>query len=230
MAQRILIVEDDQLIAELERDFLEADGFEVVIANDGQAAMDVFKTTQFDAAILDIMLPGEMGFSICREIRKTSMIPILFVTAKKEEVHKIRGFGLGADDYIVKPFSPSELVTRLKAHLSRYHTLINSGKQPENETLTVGDILIDKSARAIRYKNQELSLTSKEFDIFLFLATHPNVVFRKEELFEHIWHMEPVGEAATITVHVNRLRDKLNAIAPFNRIETVWGSGYRFRL
>lgn len=229
MAQRILIVEDDQLIAELERDFLEADGFEVCIVNDGQAALDIFKAESFDAAILDIMLPGETGFSICREIRKTSMIPILFVTAKKEEIHKIRGFGLGADDYIVKPFSPSELVTRLKAHVSRYHTLVNSGKQQENEILVIGDIVIDRSCRTIRFHDKELSLTSKEFDIFLFLATHPNVVYKKEEIFENIWHMEPVGEAATITVHVNRLRDKFNAIAPFNGIETVWGSGYRFR-
>ena len=227
-----MIVEDDILIAELERDFLEVEGFTVVIANDGEDALRILAEETMDAALLDIMLPGDNGFNVCREIRKNSNIPILFVTARKEDADKICGLGLGADDYIVKPFSPSELVARLKAHLAVHARLSeqNGRVKKTNEVLVIGDLRIDRNSRQVYRENQEITLTGKEFDLLLFFSEHPNCVYSKEKLFETLWGMDAIGEIATVTVHINRLRDKMNEVQPpFERIETVWGAGYRFR-
>lgn len=230
----ILIVEDDMLIAELERDFLEPNNYVVRIAETGEDALHIMDDTKVDAILLDVMLPGDDGFSICRKMREKTDVPILFVTARKEEVDKIRGLGLGADDYIVKPFSPTELVARLRAHIATYQRLKKSdAEQPAaEEGITIDNLTIRPKARQVILDGKDVSLTGKEFDLLCFLVEHPNEVFSKEQLFEKIWSLDPIGEPATVTVHINRLRDKLKAISgrPYERIETVWGAGYRFHM
>ena len=227
--EKILIVEDDELIAELERDYLEASGYEVVLAFDGEAGLREFQKG-CDAAVLDIMLPKKNGFELCREIRKTSDIPILLVTAKKEDIDKIRGLGLGADDYMTKPFSPSELVARVKAHLNRYQRLVNSNAR-ENTVIEIRGLKIDKTARRVWVNGEEKNFTSREFDLLTFLAENPNHVFTKEELFRKIWDMDSVGDIATVTVHIKKIREKIeqNSAKP-QYIETIWGVGYRFKV
>lgn len=228
----ILIVEDDPLIAELERDFLEANDYVVHMTENGADALQLLDESQIDAILLDIMLPGEDGYALCRKMREKTDIPIIFVTARKEEVDKIRGLGLGADDYIVKPFSPTELVARLRAHLSTHDRLLkkDTGKPVIEQGLTIDNLTIRPRARQVLLDGKDVPLTGKEFDLLYFLAEHPNEVFSKEQLFEKIWSLDPIGEPATVTVHINRLRDKLKAVSgrPYERIETVWGAGYRF--
>lgn len=228
--EKILIVEDDELIAELERDFLEANGFETELALDGLEGERKAKTEKFDAILLDVMLPGKTGFEICKELRRTMHLPIIMVTARKEDVDKIRGLGLGADDYMTKPFSPSELVARVKAHLARYERLVGSGIQ-ENEIIEIRGIKIDKTARRVWVNGEEKAFTSKEFDLLTFLAQNPNHVFTKEELFSKIWDMESIGDIATVTVHIKKIREKIefNTAKP-QYIETIWGVGYRFKV
>ena len=230
----ILVVEDDELIAALERDFLEANGFTVTIAGDGPSGLGAMEKEDIDAVLMDVMLPGEDGFHVCRKIRDKSDIPILFVTAKREDVDKIKGLGLGADDYIVKPFSPTEMVARLKAHLEVHSRLLGKRQQAADVNtpdVHIGDLRIFISRHQVFRGDKEISLTGKEFNLLLFLAQHPNQVFSKKYLFEMIWHLDALGELATVTVHVNRLRDKLNEVEPeFTAIETVWGNGYRFRV
>ena len=230
----ILVVEDDELIAALERDFLEANGFTVTIAGDGPSGLKAMEKQSIDAVLMDVMLPGEDGFHICRKIRDKSDVPILFVTAKKEDVDKIKGLSLGADDYIVKPFSPTGMVARLKAHLEVHNRLLGKRQQSADVNtpdVHVGDLRIFISRHQVFRGKSEISLTGKEFNLLLFLAQHPNQVFSKKYLFEMIWHLDALGELATVTVHVNRLRDKLNEVEPeFTAIETVWGNGYRFRV
>ncbi len=230
----ILIVEDDSLIAELERDFLEPNGYEVSIAENGEEALRIMKETEVDGILLDVMLPGEDGFSLCRKIREKTHAPILFVTAKKEELDKIRGLGLGADDYIVKPFSPTELVARLRAHIAVHERLmkLNQNRVSLEDEIVVDNLTIRPRARQVILDGRSVSLTSKEFDLLFFMASHPNEVFSKNQLFQQIWTLDPITEPATVTVHINRLRDKLKSQdgLPYERIETVWGAGYRFRM
>ena len=227
---RILIIEDEETIAELEKDYLELSGFEVEIENDGAVGLERSLKEDFDLFILDLMLPGTDGFEICRRIREVKNAPVLMVSAKKEDIDKIRGLGLGADDYITKPFSPSELVARVKAHLGRYERLIGSG-QPVNDVIEIRGLKIDKTARRVWINGEEKNFTTKEFDLLTFLAQNPNHVITKEELFSKIWDMESIGDIATVTVHIKKIREKIefNTAKP-QYIETIWGVGYRFKV
>lgn len=228
--KKILIIEDDQSIAELQRDYLEAEGFHIDIEHDGKQGLTQALSHPYDLYILDLMLPHTNGFEICREIRKHRDVPVIFVSARKEDVDKIRSFGLGADDYLVKPFSPSELVARVKGHLARYEQLI--GKQsPRKNKIMVGNIQIDVDNRQVLVNNEEIFLPSKEFDLLLFLVQNPNHVFSKNELFEKIWGIDAIGDVSTVTVHIRRLREKveMDSSNP-QHIETIWGAGYRFKI
>ena len=227
---RILIVEDEVAIADLEKDYLELSGFEVEIENDGTKGLERALHEEFDLFILDLMLPGVDGFEICKKIREIKNTPILMVSAKKDDIDKIRALGLGADDYVTKPFSPSELVARVKAHLARYERLIGSN-MPQNDIIEIRGIKIDKTARRVWVNGEEKQFTTKEFDLLTFLAENPNHVFTKEELFRKIWDMESIGDIATVTVHIKKIREKIemNTNKP-QYIETIWGVGYRFKL
>ena len=227
---RILIVEDEESIAELERDYLELSGFEVEIEASGREGLTRALNEKFDLLILDLMLPEVDGFEICKQVRKEKNTPILMVSAKKDDIDKIRGLGLGADDYITKPFSPSELVARVKAHLARYERLIGSNVQ-ENEIIEIRGLKIDKTARRVYINGEEKNFTTKEFDLLTFLAQNPNRVFRKEELFSKIWDMESIGDIATVTVHIKKIREKIELDTQKPQyIETIWGVGYRFKM
>ena len=214
----------------MEKDYLELSGFEVKIATRGDLGLEMALEGAFDLIILDLMLPGMDGFEVCRQIREHKNLPILMVSAKKDDIDKIRGLGLGADDYVTKPFSPSELVARVKAHLARYERLIGSGI-PQNDIVEIRGIRIDKTARRVWVNEEEKQFTTKEFDLLVFLAQNPNRVFTKEELFKEIWDMESVGDIATVTVHIKKIREKieLNTAKP-QYIETIWGVGYRFKM
>ncbi|MCU6762930.1 Staphylococcal respiratory response protein A [uncultured Roseburia sp.] len=227
---KILIIEDEEAIADLEKDYLELSGFEVEIETRGDSGLERALNHDFDMFILDLMLPGVDGFEICKQIREVKNTPVLMVSAKKDDIDKIRGLGLGADDYITKPFSPSELVARVKAHLARYERLISSNVQ-ENEVIEIRGIRIDKTARRVWVNDEEKQFTTKEFDLLTFLAQNPNHVFTKEELFSRIWDMESIGDIATVTVHIKKIREKIeyNTAKP-QYIETIWGVGYRFKL
>ncbi|MCC8150868.1 MAG: response regulator transcription factor, partial [Lachnospiraceae bacterium] len=220
---RILIIEDEEAIADLEKDYLELSGFEVELEYDGTRGLERALNENFDMYILDLMLPGTDGFEICKRIRETKNIPILMVSAKKDDIDKIRGLGLGADDYVTKPFSPSELVARVKAHLARYDRLIGSNAQ-ENDIIEIRGIRIDKTARRVWVNDEEKQFTTKEFDLLTFLAENPNHVFSKDELFSKIWNMESIGDIATVTVHIKKIREKIeyNTAKP-QYIETIWG-------
>lgn len=227
---KILIIEDDTAIAELEKDYLEINGYTVMIEQDGSAGAARALDEDLDLIILDVMLPGMDGFEICKLIRDTKDTPILMVSAKKDDIDKIRGLGLGADDYITKPFSPSELVARVGAHLSRYKRLTSIGLE-ENTIIEVSGLTIDKTARTVLVDGREKVFTTKEFDLLTFLAEHPNHVYSKEELFKEIWEMESVGDIATVTVHIKKIREKIEDNKSHPRyIETIWGVGYRFKL
>ncbi len=227
---KILIIEDEEAIADLEKDYLELSGFEVAIENRGDLGLERALKEDFDLFILDLMLPEVDGFEICRQIRDKKNTPIIMVSAKKDDIDKIRGLGLGADDYMTKPFSPSEMVARVKAHLARYERLIGSGT-PQNEIVEIRGIKIDKTARRVWVNGEEKNFTTKEFDLLTFLAQNPNHVFTKEELFREIWDMESIGDIATVTVHIKKIREKIefNTAKP-QYIETIWGVGYRFKV
>ena len=227
---KILIVEDEVAIAELEKDYLELSGFEVEVENSGDVGLLRALKDEFDLIILDLMLPGVDGFEICRKIRETKNTPIIIVSAKKDDIDKIRGLGMGADDYMTKPFSPSEMVARVKAHLARYERLISSG-MPNNDIIEIRGIKIDKTARRVWVNGEETNFTSKEFDLLTFLAQNPNHVYTKEELFQEIWDMESIGEIATVTVHIKKIREKIEYdTSKPQYIETIWGVGYRFKV
>lgn len=227
---KILIIEDEEAIADLEKDYLELSGFEVAIENRGDLGLERALKENFDLFILDLMLPEVDGFEICRQIRDKKNTPIIMVSAKKDDIDKIRGLGLGADDYMTKPFSPSEMVARVKAHMARYERLIGSGT-PQNEIVEIRGIKIDKTARRVWVNGEEKNFTTKEFDLLTFLAQNPNHVFTKEELFREIWDMESIGDIATVTVHIKKIREKIefNTAKP-QYIETIWGVGYRFKV
>ena len=229
MAKRILIIEDEVSIAELEKDYLELSGFEVTMKNDGTQGLAEALENDYNLILLDIMLPGTDGFEILKRVREVKDTPILMVTAKKEDIDKIRGLGLGADDYITKPFSPSELVARVKAHLSRYERL--TGSENRGNEIEIRGLKIDKTARRVWVDGVEKQFTTKEFDLLTFLAEHPNRVFTKEEIFREVWDMDSVGDIATVTVHIKKIREKIeyNTAKP-QYIETIWGVGYRFKM
>ena len=227
---RILIIEDEEAIADLEKDYLELSGFEVKICNTGDEGLQTALREEFDLIVLDLMLPGLDGFEVCKKIREEKNIPIIMVSAKKEDIDKIRGLGMGADDYMTKPFSPSELVARVKAHLARYDRLVGSSNK-NNDVIEIRGIRIDKTARRVIVDGEEKAFTGKEFDLLTFLAENPNHVYTKEELFREIWDMDSIGDIATVTVHIKKIREKIEFdSAKPQYIETIWGVGYRFKV
>ncbi len=227
---RILIVEDEEAIADLEKDYLELSDFEVKIENAGDVGLQTALSEEFDLVILDLMLPGMDGFEVCKRIREKKDVPVLMVSAKKDDIDKIRGLGLGADDYITKPFSPSELVARVKAHMARYSRLVGSATE-SNDVVEIRGLKIDKTARRVYVDGAEKSFTTKEFDLLTFLAENPNHVFTKEELFRKIWNMDSIGDIATVTVHIKKIREKIEFDTSNPQyIETIWGVGYRFKV
>ena len=230
---KILIIEDEEAIAELERDYLTVSDFDVTIKTTGNEGLAEALTNDYNLIILDLMLPGIDGFEVCKTIREKKNIPILMVSAKKEDIDKVKGLGLGADDYMTKPFSPSELVARVKAHLSRYQRLVgsNTSAYGGNEIVESRGLKIDKTARRVYVDGEEKIFTTKEFDLLTFLAEHPNRVYTKDELFREIWGMESMGDVATVTVHIKKIREKIeyNTANP-QYVETIWGVGYRFKV
>ena len=227
---RILIIEDESAIAELEKDYLELSGFEVEVANDGEIGLNQALSEECDLIILDLMLPGVDGFEICRQVREKKNTPIIMVSAKEDDIDKIRGLGLGADDYMTKPFSPSELVARVKAHMARYERLVGSAIE-ENKVIEIRGLKIDTTARRVWINGEEKAFTTKEFDLLTFLAAHPNHVYTKDELFSEIWDMESIGDIATVTVHIKKIREKIEFdTSKPQYIETIWGVGYRFKV
>ncbi|RRR52063.1 DNA-binding response regulator [Streptococcus suis] len=217
---RILIAEDDIEIAQLERDYLEMQGYQVDVVTDGALVEERIRTETYNLLLLDVMLPNKTGYDICRDLRNQVDFPILMVTSKQETMDVVRGLGLGADDYISKPFDPMELVARVKAHLARYQRLAKPSEQAE---IVLGDLTIYQENWKVIKAGQEIKLPNREFELLVYLAKHPNRVFSKDQLFEKIWGFDYVGDSATVTVHINRLRDKLGS----DLIETVWGAGYR---
>ena len=227
---KVLIVEDEEAIAEIEKDYLKLSGFEVTVKSDGESGLESAMGEDYDICILDVMLPGVDGFEICRQVREKKNIPIIMVSAKKEDIDKIRGLGVGADDYMTKPFSPSELVARVKAHLARYERLVSSSKE-NNDVIEIRGIKIDKTARRVFVNGEEKVFTTKEFDLLTFLAQHPNHVYTKDELFKEIWDMDSIGDIATVTVHIKKIREKIEYdTSKPQYIETIWGVGYRFKV
>lgn len=231
----VLIVEDDNEIAAIEKDYLEINNIEAEIASDGNIALEMMKEKQFDLLLLDVMMPNKDGFQLCKEIRDTCDVPILMVTAKTEPVDRIRGLGFGADDYISKPFDPAELVARVKSHLARYDRLTSGNKEKEicdtdsDEVIVVDDLQIMKHGYKVFVRGEEVKFTNREFELLLFLASNPNIVFSKEKLFERIWGYDFIGDNATVTVHINRIRTKIEKDSSNPQyIDTVWGAGYRF--
>ena len=232
MMNKILIIEDEEAIAELEKDYLEISDFEVTIENDGEKGLKTALSEEFDLIILDLMLPGKSGYTICREIRDKLDIPILMVTARTESVDKIRGLGMGADDYISKPFDPAELVARVTANLRQYDRMLqksaDSVHQEEPEEIRIQDLRILVNSWKVFKGDQEIRFPNKEFELLKFFAQHPNIVFSKEQLFEKIWGFDYAGDSATVMVHVNRIREKIEDDSKNPKIlETVWGAGYR---
>lgn len=231
--KRILIVEDDEAIARIERDFLEIEGYQVTWESDGARGLATALSREFDLILLDVMLPGMDGFELCRKMRAKLAIPLIMVTARHEDTDKIRGLGLGADDYIAKPFSPTEMVARVKANLAQYERLLDGGAtlRERNDVLEVGDITLNRGTRRVFVSGSEVELKNREYELLAFLMANPDIVFSKEHLYERVWGMEAYGDLKTVAVHVNRLRDKLEK-DPANprHIETVWGAGYRFKI
>ena len=229
--KRILIIEDDIAIAELERDYLEINGFEVLIRQNGAKGLELALNEPFDLIVLDLMLPEVDGFEICKKIRDKKDVPILMISARKDDIDKIRGLGLGADDYLTKPFSPNEMVARVKAHISRYEKLIGTGQRPKQAELAIRGLVINLDARRVTLNGEEILFTTKEYDLLLFLAQNMDHVFSKEALLERVWGMDYFGDSATITVHIGKIRDKIEKDKHNEQfIETIWGVGYRFKV
>lgn len=226
--QKVLIIEDEMDIAELERDYLEVNGFASDIATTGEEGLNKVKSNTYDLILLDLMLPGIDGFDLCKKLRAILDIPIIMVTARKEDIDKIRGFDRGADDYIIKPFNPNELIARVKAHISRYDRLTN--RDHKAQSIQIRGLSIQRDERKVILNEEEKNFTAKEFDLLTFLATNPNIVFNKEHLFERIWGYDSIGDTTTVTVHIRKIREKIEE-DPSNPdfIETIWGVGYRFK-
>lgn len=231
--KRILIIEDDASIAELERDYLEIEGFDIQWVDNGQTGLRKALDEEFSLILLDVMLPGLDGFAVCRAIRKEKETPIMMVTAKREDIDKIRGLGLGADDYMIKPFNPAEMVARVKAHIQRYERVSRAASPVEDKVkstiITAGPMVIDQDSRIVTIDDVVIALTPREYDILLLLASNAGRVFTKEEIFERVWGLDAMGETSTIMVHVKRLREKIELPnRDVQLVETVWGVGYRF--
>lgn len=231
--KRILIIEDDASIAELERDYLEIEGFDIQWVDNGQTGLRKALDEDFSLILLDVMLPGLDGFAVCRAIRKEKETPIMMVTAKREDIDKIRGLGLGADDYMIKPFNPAEMVARVKAHIQRYERVSRAASPVEDKVkstiITAGPMVIDQDSRIVTIDDVVIALTPREYDILLLLASNAGRVFTKEEIFERVWGLDAMGETSTIMVHVKRLREKIELPnRDVQLVETVWGVGYRF--
>lgn len=230
MSESILIIEDDISIAEIERDYLEIKGFNVEIENDGIRGMNKAMEGKYSLILLDVMLPNMDGLNICRKLREELDIPIIMVTAKKEDIDKIRGLGLGADDYVVKPFSPGELVARVEANIGAYRRIKGSSTNVKPE-IAIGTLRINQRSHRVFVNNKEIFLKNREYELLLFLVTNADMVFSKEALYEKIWGYDALGDIATVAVHINRLREKIEEDSANPRyIETVWGAGYRFRV
>lgn len=229
--KRILIVEDDADISMVEEAYLEAAGFETRIVTDGTGISSLIQKEEYDLILLDLMLPGKSGYEICREIRDEMDIPILMVTARTESVDKVRGLGLGADDYISKPFDPAELVARVNANLRQYDRMLQRlprGKTEEPEEIIIQDLRILVNSWKVYKGEKEIKFPNREFELLKFLSMNPNIVFSKEQLFEKIWGYDYVGDSATVMVHINRVREKIEDDSKNPKIlETVWGAGYR---
>ena len=229
--QRILIVEDDEAIAQLEKDYLEVNNYEVTVEDNGGVGLKRAIEGDYDLFILDLMLPEVDGFEVCKRIREVKNTPILLVSARKDDIDKIRGLGMGADDYITKPFSPGELVARVKAHMSRFERLVGSNSPGKKNIIEIRGLRIDEDSRIVSVNGEDVQLSSKEFELLLFLVQNPNRVISKEELFQAIWGQDSFGDAKTVTVHIKKVREKieLDSSKP-QYIETIWGIGYRFRV
>ena len=229
--QKILIVEDDEAIANLEKDYLEASGFKVVLENKGSEGLKRALEEDYDLFILDLMLPDVDGFEICKRIREVKNTPILMVSAKKDDIDKINGLGMGADDYITKPFSPGELVARVKAHLNRFERLISSNSAKRKKLIEIRGLQIDEDSRIVKVDGEEIQFSTREYDLLLYMVKNPNTVISKEELFEAIWGQDSCGDISTVTVHIKKVREKieLDSSKP-QYVETIWGLGYRFRI
>ena len=227
---KILVIEDDKSISDLEKDYLEISGFECDVAYNGETGLEMALKNDYALVVLDIMLPGMDGFSVCSKLREEKEIPILVLSAKKDDIDKVRGIGLGADDYMTKPFSPNELVARVKGHISRYDRLTGTSMAKENNILRVRNLEIDMDGRKVTVNGEEKPMPAKEYDLLLFLAQNPNRVFSKEHIFDRIWGMDAIGDISTVTVHIRRIREKIELNPQKEQyIETVWGVGYRFK-
>lgn len=227
---KILVIEDDKSIAELERDYLEINGFECDVAPDGVTGLDMARNSDYALVILDIMLPGMDGFEVCTKLRQEKELPVIMLSAKKDDIDKVRGLGLGADDYMTKPFSPNELVARVKSHIQRYNRLTGQQAAESGRMLKVRGLEIDRDGRRVFVNGEEKNLTAKEYDLLLFLAENPNRVFSKDHIFDRIWGMDALGDVSTVTVHIRRIREKIELnVDKIQYIETVWGVGYRFK-
>lgn len=228
-ANKILIIEDDPDIAAIEKDFLEISGFEATVVSDGVTGMEAALSGGFALVLLDLMLPGKDGMAVCREIRAKIDIPVLMVTARTEDIDKVRGLGLGADDYITKPFSPAELVARVKSHIARFERLTKKGAAPNAADVDFGWLVINHGARRVFVQGGEITLTNKEYELLYVLARNEGMVFGKEQLYDKIWGEDMYGDMKTVAVHINRLREKIETeSARHEHIQTVWGAGYRF--
>lgn len=230
MNERILIIEEDKEIAELQKDYLEMNEFVVEIARSGEAGLKKAVADEFDMVLLEVKLSEIDGYEICKKIKEVKNIPVMFISEKDNEIDIIRGLGTGADDYMRKPFSPGEMVARVKAHLACYDKLLKVSEH-QNDIMEIGSIRIDKTARRVFQNGAEKNFTTKEFDLLCFLMEHPNRVYTKEELFREIWDMESVGDIATVTVHIKKIREKLKEDSTHPKyVETIWGVGYRFKV
>ncbi len=226
---KILIIEDDNDIAQVERDYLSINGFEADIANDGIKGLELEKRNKYMLILLDLMLPGIDGFTVCRKLREITDVPILMVTARKEDIDKIRGLGLGADDYIEKPYSPNVLVARVTANIAQYNRQTDNDAQKQT-VIEIGEYTINTSTHRVLKRGEEVELKNKEYELFLFLVMNCDVVFDKETIYERIWGYDAIGDTATVAVHINRLREKLeDDPSKPKHILTVWGVGYRFK-
>ena len=230
---KVLIIEADKSIAELERDYLEINGFACDIAEDGKTGLNMALTGDYALTILDVMLPGMDGFEVCARLRNEKDMPLIMLSAKKDDIDKVRGLGLGADDYMTKPFSPNELVARVKSHIARYDRLTGHVKDDTakgRQILHIRGLEIDKDGRRVFVNGEEKSMPQKEYDLLLFLAENPNRVFSKDQLFDRIWGFDAYGDISTIAVHIRRIREKIETdMNHLQYIETVWGVGYRFK-
>jgi DNA-binding response OmpR family regulator len=228
--RRILIIEDEILIAELERDYLKANGFSVDIENDGKKGLERGLSGDYELIILDLMLPEMDGFEICKQIRSELDVPILIVSARQEDLYKITSLGFGADDYITKPFSPGELVARVHAHLARYERFARKS-ETKDEIVQIRNLWMDRSSRKVRVNDKEINMTTKEFDLLNFLVSNPNHVFSREHLFDKLWGWDSTGDQNTVTVHIRKIREKIERDPSSPQfIETIWGAGYRLNI